>query len=444
VESVALRERLLAAVDGDRGRLFDGWASSRTPPDDPARPARFQTALDASEGDHQAIYECPLLAHATMEPMSCVAQVTADGARLWMGAQTQSRVQEAVAAELGLARERVEVITVLAGGGFGRRSELDVPLQAARIAREVAGRPIKLIWSREEDIQHGYYRPASAVRLHAGLGPDGLPRALSFHSACPSVWKHSVWGAKEAKGQFDFNVFMGRFRSPYALGEVLPTWSEVDLGVRVGTWRSVGESQNLFALESFLDELAERAGIDPAEYRRRLLRGRIRELAVLEAALDRAGWGRKDGRSRGLAMGFANRSVVAQVLELSAAKDEVRLHRVTCVIDCGLAVNPDAVRAQMEGGVVWALSAAAAGEITLEHGAVQQSNFHDYPLAQLAQTPDIDTLVLQTQDQPGGAGEEAVAPFAPALVNALYRATGSRLRSLPLSRHGLRLGPARP
>ena len=297
--------------------------------------------------------------------------------------------------------------TTLAGGGFGRRIEMDFAVQAAQIAWKTRA-PVKLIWSREEDLQHDYYRPAAAMRIAAGLDAEGTPIAWRVETACASLLEWSRFGGDEGKGgPVDTTSLMGLVKSGYRLPAPRFGWTRTDAGVPVAFWRSVGASQNLFALESFIDELAEAAGADRLAYRLKLLADSPRERRVLEAAAERAGWSRPaPGRFRGLAMARANGSVVAQVVELSLTDgSKVKLHRITCAVDCGLAVNPDSVAAQMEGGIAFGLSTAFLSEITLDQGHVEQSNFDGFKLISLAQMPEIDVLILESKEKPGGAGK---------------------------------------
>ncbi len=389
----------------------------------------------------QSVYTVPFLAHATMEPMNATARVDARGAELWLPTQIQSFTREAVAQALGLTPEQVTLHTTLAGGGFGRRMELDFALQAARIAAQCGGAPVQLIWSREEDMRHDYYRPAAAVKLSAWTDRDGLLAALRTDMACESLFHYTGEGAlRDLATPVDPSA-VGELPDYYR-GVALRTHvTTVDAGVPVGFWRSVAASQNVFAYECLIDELARRARTDALAYRRRLLAGDARSLALLDVLAARSRWGRGlPGRHHGLAFSKANGSIVAHVVEVSVdATRRVTLHQVWTAIDCGIAINPANVRAQVEGSIVFALSAAFFGQITLKHGAVEQSNFSDYPLVTMAQTPPCEVIVMDSTEKPGGAGEEAVGGFAPALVNALASATGRRLLSLPLASHGYRL-----
>ncbi|HWE23201.1 MAG TPA: molybdopterin cofactor-binding domain-containing protein [Myxococcales bacterium] len=388
----------------------------------------------------EAVYEVPFVAHATMEPMNATARLRDGGVELWLPTQNQSATRDSVAARLGISADKVTIHTTLAGGGFGRRAEVDFAVQAAQIAK-AARAPVKLIWSREEDLQHDYYRPAAAVRMIAGLDDAGAPVAWRVETACESLLDWSLFGKyKRADGVVDTTSLMGFARPAYDLGAPRYGWTKIDVGVPVAFWRSVGASQNIFALESFVDELALAANADPLAYRLRLLRSGSRARKVLEAAVDAAGWSKPvPGRYRGIALAPANGSVVAQIAEVSVEADKVKVHRVTCAVDCGLAVNPNCVAAQMEGGIAFGLSTAFLGEITLAAGRVEQSNFDGFPLISLAQMPEIQVVPVDTGEKAGGTGEEAVAPLAPAVANAIFAATGRRLRTLPLAHHGLTL-----
>jgi isoquinoline 1-oxidoreductase beta subunit len=401
-----------------------------------------ERALRSAKTRMSAVYQVPFAAHATMEPMNATARPTPNGMELWVPTQVQSTTQNAVAKLLNVPPSNVVVHTTFAGGGFGRRGEIDFALQAAEIARKINA-PVKLIWSREEDIQHDWYRPAAAVRIEAALGANGMPLAWHFETACASLLEWALYGANKKDGQpVDGTAIEGLPTSAYVLAAPRYGWTRTDAGVPVTFWRSVGRSQNVFALESFIDELAAAAHTDPLDYRRKLLTGNARARNVLEIAARKSSWGKPlpAGHSRAFAIVPANGSVVAHVVELSVESGKtVRLHKVTCVVDCGLAVNPNSVAAQMEGGIAYGLSHAFFNEITLQGGKVQQSNFHDFPLLTLAQMPDVDVTIVESDAKPGGTGEEAVSAVAPAVANALFRATGKRIRRLPLSRSGIAL-----
>lgn len=393
----------------------------------------------------EALYEVPFLAHAPLEPMNATAQVTRDGAELWVPTQYQSMVREVVAEILGLPRAKVIVHTTVVGGGFGRRTEIDYAIQAAKIARHFA-QPVKLIWSREEDMSRGYFRPKTAIQVKAALDRQGNPTAFAFTAACPSIMDYSIERRNGAPQWEIDEAGLATARDwPYAVPARRVALALTDLGVPLTWMRSVGAQASVFALECFLDEMAAAAKVDPVLYRRNLLRERPRELAVLEKVAALAGWGRAPapGIYRGFALSVTNGSVVAQVAEIEvSAQRAVRLHRIYCVVDCGVAYNPDVVVAQMEGGTIFGLTGALFGEITLKGGAVVQRNFDSYPLLTLAQTPEIHVSILQSDAPVGGVGEEAVPPVGAAVANAIFAATGQRLRSMPLMRNGFSLSDA--
>lgn len=385
----------------------------------------------------EAVYEVPFLAHATMEPMNCTARVRPDRCDVWAPTQNQTGTQETAMRLTGLPRERVFVHTTLLGGGFGRRSETDFVAEAVELSRAV-GAPVKVIWSREDDIRHDYYRPATYNVLRAVLDAGGMPVAWTHRIVGPSL----LIPRKFPLGPdgVDRTAVEGAANIPYAIPNVEVDWVYKDFGIPVGFWRSVGASQNAFVTESFVDELAHAAGRDPFEFRRALLGRAPRHRAVLELAAREAGWGTPPpGRARGIAVAFSYGSYAAQVAEVSVAPDgRVRVHRVVCAIDCGIAASPDQVKAQMEGGIVFALTATLHGEITIEGGRVRQSNFHDYPMLRIDETPRIEVHILESGEAPGGAGEPGVPPLAPAVCNAIFAATGRRIRRLPVRPEELR------
>ncbi|HXH03823.1 MAG TPA: xanthine dehydrogenase family protein molybdopterin-binding subunit [Candidatus Competibacteraceae bacterium] len=398
-----------------------------------------QRSLDAGTSRViRARYRVPYLAHACLEPMNCTARVSANGCELWIPTQVPSLVRWAVARWLALDSERVTVHTTLLGGGFGRRLEVDLALQAAAIARHLPERPVQLIWSREEDLHRDVYRPAAVAELAAALDGDGLPRALRLRAASQSVvysytQRLLPWAALDMPQKTNAE---GAAELPYAIPSLRVEHVPVELPVPVGFWRSVGHSFNAFFVESFIDELAHAAGRDPLDYRLRLLAERPRHRRVLERAAEAAGWhgaALPPGRGRGLAVHESFGSIVAQVAEIDLRDGRLRVERVVCAVDCGPVVNPDTVRAQMESGIIFGLSAALYGAITLRQGGVEQSNFPDYPLLAMADTPAIEVHILTADDAPlGGVGEVGVPPIAPAVVNAVFAATGERWRRLPL------------
>ena len=380
----------------------------------------------------EATYQVPFLEHACMEPMNATAHVTADTCVVWAPTQNPGGTQAIAARLTGLPATKVVVNTTLLGGGFGRRGELDFIVDAVETARAVAA-PVKVMWSREDDIRHGFYRPSTYNVFRAALDGGGIPTAWSHRIVGPGILAQK--GRMPANVSVDPAAVAGARDLPYDIPNVQVEWVNKDLGVPVGFWRSVGSSQNAFVTESFIDELAHAAGKDPFEYRRALLGKSPRHKAVLELAAARAGWGAPPaaGRGRGIAVAFSYGSYAAHVVEASVAADgRVRVHRVICAIDCGIAVNPDQVKAQMEGGAVYALTAALYGQITIDGGSVQQSNFHDYRMMRIDEMPVVETHILDSGAAPGGLGEPGVPPVAPALCNAIFAVTGKRIRSLPI------------
>jgi isoquinoline 1-oxidoreductase beta subunit len=372
-----------------------------------------------------------------MEPMNCTALVTDEGCRLWGPSQGPIRLRDAVAEALALPKERVSVERTFAGGGFGRRWQVDFGVQAALVARTVKGRPVKLIWSRAEDMQHDFYRPAFATRVRADLDDKGRPVALDVKLAGASI---SEWGKPgRLQGKPDVLAISTFNESPYAISSYRVRWVSTPTHVPVGVWRSVGQSHNGFFLECVIDELAAAAGRDPLEFRLALLGAHPRMQAVLRAAAKRAHWGDRlpKGEGLGIALVEDQGSPVAQVARVRVADGKLRVLQVCCAIDCGRAIQPEVVRMQMEGGIVFAMSALYYGAIHVEKGAARESNFHDYRMLSLADTPAIAVDVIEGGLPLGGVGEPGVPPLAPAVVNAIFAATGRRIRSLPLSKHGL-------
>ena len=435
--SAALRDEMRQAAAAGQGRVF---------------PQDMDKRLDAGSTDKalaqagrvvDITYDVPFLAHATMEPLNATVRINADSAELWLSTQSQSDTQAGVAKALGLSADQVVIHSQTIGGGFGRRLEHDFAIEAALIARAVGqGRPVKTIWSREVDMRAGYYRPAAAARVRLALGADHLPTALRVDMANPSLLEHSRLSNDGGVEGLDSSAGMGWVGHSYAIAALHLTWSRVERGVPCGYWRSVGASQNTFAFECTLDQAARGAGIDPVDYRRRLLAGKPRELAFVDALAARAHWGQplKAGHFRGFAMGEANRAISGHVVEISlAGPGRFRLERITAAIDAGVVANPNAVEAQVMGGTVFGLSAALFGEITLKNGQVEQGNFDSYRLVTLAQMPPLDVLVLANAERAAGVGEEAVPTIAPAIANALFAASGRAVTRLPLHRAGWQL-----
>jgi isoquinoline 1-oxidoreductase subunit beta len=379
----------------------------------------------------EATYQVPFLEHACMEPMNATAHVTREECIVWAPTQNPGGTQQTASRLTGIPLERVTVHTTLLGGGFGRRGELDFVVDAVEVAKGV-GVPVKVMWTREDDMTHGFYRPATYNVFRASLDAQGAPTAWFTRVVGPGI---VIQKGRAPAGSIDNAAMEGVRNHAYAIPNVRVEWVNKDLGVPLGFWRSVGPSQNAFIVESFVDELAHAAGKDPYEYRRGLLGKAPRHKAVLELVASKAGWGSPlpAGRGRGIAVCFSYGSYAAHVAEVAVADDgTVRVDRVVCAIDCGIAVNPDQVKAQMEGGVVYALTAALFGEITVDQGRVQQSNFHNYPMLRMAQTPVTEVHILDSGEAPGGLGEPGVPTVAPAVTNAIFAATGKRVRRLPI------------
>ena len=385
----------------------------------------------------EASYAMPMLAHAAMEPMNCTALVSKDGAELWVGTQAPARCQALVAKALGLDPARVKVNNHLLGGGFGRRLEADYAVQAALIARQLP-HPVKVIWSREEDIQHDMYRPFYRDEVRMVLDGQGKPAGFSHRLAGSSVVARyaPAWMAKGIDPDAVHEA-----GSPYDLAHKYVEFVPVESPVPTGFWRGVGPTHNTFVTESFIDELAHAAGQDPVAYRRALLASKPRALQVLDLAAQRAGWGRKLAPGSGMGVAIVNAwdSFAASVVACRVdAQGAITLERITTVVDCGRVIHPDGVVAQMEGGQIYGLTAALYGHVTVEGGRVVQSNFHDYPLMRINEVPPIDTHLVPSAEAPGGTGELGTALVAPALANAVFAATGKRIRSLPLSPEALK------
>ncbi len=384
-----------------------------------------------------AEYEVPFLAHAPMEPLNCAVDLRADRCEIWTGTQMQTGDRNAAAAVAGLPPERVQLHTLLLGGGFGRRANpaSDFVVEAVHVAK-AAKAPVKVVWTREDDTRGGYYRPCWYDRISGAVDRQGRPTAWLHRIVGQSIMAGTAFEAMGVKDGVDQTSVEGAADLPYAIPNVRVELHSPRLPVPVLWWRSVGHSHTAFVVESFVDELAAAAGSDPYEFRRGLLAGHPRHRGVLELAAQRAGWGTAPpaGRHRGIAVHKSFGSYVAQVAEVSVDDGgKIRVHRVVCAVDCGIVVNPDTVAAQMEGGIVFGLSAALYGEITLEKGRVRESNFHDYPLVRLSDSPEVEVHIVPSQAPPSGVGEPGVPPIAPAVANAVFAATGKRLRRLPLT-----------
>ena len=384
----------------------------------------------------EAVYWAPFLAHATMEPMNFTADVRPDGVEVWGGVQAQMLVQGTVAKTAGVPVEKVKVNTTLLGGGFGRRFEMDYVIDATLLSK-AAGKPVKVVWTREDDTQNDVYRPGTYNKMSAGVDASGKPVFWHHRVVNDAIMARAgkAFGFTLKDDQLDDSSFEGAHNLPYNFTNYQCDWVRVDTGVPVGFWRSVGSSHTGFSVECFMDELAGAAGKDPLEYRLSLLEPGSRHAGVLKLAAEKAGWGTKlpAGSGRGIAVAESFGSYIAQVAEVSVSTDgKVRVNRVVCAADCGQVVNPDTVAAQMEGSVVFGLTAALYGEITLKDGRVVQKNFNDYKMLRMNEMPKVEVLILPSTAPHGGVGEPGTPPIAPAVVNAIFAATGKRVRSLPI------------
>ncbi|RDH85710.1 MAG: twin-arginine translocation pathway signal protein [endosymbiont of Galathealinum brachiosum] len=414
-KQLAKKEGLSARADGDIKLAFKNAA----------------TVLEAS-------YEYPYLAHGTMEPMNCVIQINDNGVEIWNGAQIQTLDQLAVAKTLGIKPEQVKINMLFAGGSFGRRGNphSDYIVEAATIAKAINGKaPVKLVWSREDDTQNGYYRPLYYHTLKAALDKKGNPVAWQHRIVGQSIIAGTAFEGGLIKDGIDGTSVEGAANIPYTIDNIKVDLHTPVLPVPVQWWRSVGSTHTAFSVETFIDELASAAKQDAFSFRRELLKKHPRHLAVMELAAEKAGWNKtlKKGRGRGIAVHESFNTFVAQVAEVTVHDDSsFSVDRVIIAVDCGVAVNPDVIRAQMEGGMGYGLSAALTSKITLKDGLVEQSNFHDYTVLRLNQMPSVEVHIIKSSLPPSGVGEPATPVIAPAVANALYAVTGKRYYQLPL------------
>jgi isoquinoline 1-oxidoreductase beta subunit len=390
-------------------------------------------ALASAVTKVEAIYQLPFLAHATMEPMNCTVHLRKDGCEVWVGSQAVARAQAAAAKTAGLPLDKVVVHNHLIGGGFGRRLDVDGVIRAVQIAQHVDG-PVKVVWTREEDIQHDMYRPYWFDRLSAGLDEKGMPVAWNHRFAGSSVMAR--WAPPFFKNGLDPDTTEGAIDLVYALPNLHVEYLRVEPpGIPTAFWRSVGPSHNIFLTESFIDELAAAAKQDPVKYRRSLLDESPRAKAVLDLAAEKAGWGQTlpKGVGRGVSLQFVFATYMAHIAEVEVSKDgSVRVRRVVCAVDCGTAVNPDTVQAQIQSAVIFGITAALHGEITLKDGRVEQTNFDTYEMLRINEAPAIEVHIVQSAEPPGGMGEAGTSAIVPAVTNAIFAATGKRLRKLPI------------
>ena len=386
-----------------------------------------------------AIYQAPFLAHAAMEPMNCTVQVRKDGCELWVGTQAPTLTQAMVAGITGLPKDAIRIHNQLLGGGFGRRLDVDGSVLAVKIAQHVDG-PVKVVWSREEDIQHDMYRPYYYDRLSAGLSADGKPVAWTHRVAGSSIVARYI--PPLFKNGFDFDAVEGAAEPPYAFPSIHVDYVRVEPpGIPTAFWRGVGPTHNVFVVESFIDELAAAAKQDAVAYRKALLGHNPRALGVLNLATEKAGWGASlpARRGRGVSVQYAFGTYLSQVAEVEVAADgSIKVHRIVCAVDCGFVVNPDTIAAQMEGGSLFGLTAALYGAITLKNGRVEQGNFNNYRPMRIDEAPVIETHLIKSTEAPGGIGEAATAAVGPAVANAIFAATGKRIRTLPIDAQQLK------
>jgi isoquinoline 1-oxidoreductase beta subunit len=395
-------------------------------------------ALASSAKKLEAGFDFPFLAHAAMEPMNCVVKLDTNGCEVWNGEQFQTVDQANVAKALDMKPEQVKINMLFAGGSFGRRANpaSDYLVEAALIAKAINGRaPVKLQWTREDDMRAGYFRPMYHHVMRAGLDAEGKLVAWQHRIVGQSILAGTPFESDMVKNGIDAASVEGAANLPYDIANMQVDLASPKIGVPVQWWRAVGSTHTAFSTEAFIDELAAAAKKDPVEFRRAMLAKHPRHLGVLNLAAEKSGWGKPlpKGTARGIAVHESFHTYVAQVAEVAMRPDgSFRVERVVCAVDCGVAVNPDVIRAQMEGGIGFALSAALHGEITLKDGRVEQGNFHDYPMLRINEMPKVDVHIVASREKPTGVGEPGVPPVAPAVANALFALTGERIRSLPI------------
>lgn len=424
-----------AEARGSAEILADFKKLANTPGTSARNDGDAAAALKAAKKKLNAEFEFPFLAHAPLEPLNCTVVLKADSCELWLGSQSPSLDQSTAAAVAGLQPGQVKVHSLYAGGSFGRRvtPNADVASEAVSIAKALGGkRPVKLVYMREDDIKGGYYRPMTLHRLSAGLDAHGNLTAWTNRIVTQSI----LAGTRLLReGQLDFTAIEGSSTLPYAIANLRVDVHLAKTGVPVLWWRSVGHTHTAFATEVFFDEVAKAAGKDPVEFRRSLLAKHPRHLGVLNLAAEKAGWGipLEKGRARGVAVHESFKSFVAQVAEITVKPDRsFTVDRVVCAVDCGVAVNPDVITAQMEGGIGFGLSAALHEAITLTGGVVDQSNFTDYAILRASEMPKVEVHIVPSSEKPTGVGEPGTPPIAPAVANAIFAATGKRVRKLPM------------
>jgi isoquinoline 1-oxidoreductase beta subunit len=387
-------------------------------------------AMKGAAKSFERVYEAPFLAHATMEPMNCTAEVRADGCDVWAPTQGQTASHQAAIAASGLPAEKVKIHTTYLGGGFGRRGEADYVTDAVEASKAV-GKPVKVVWTREDDMQHDFYRPITYARMWAATDAAGKPVAYKMRMVQQSLMKRL--GSLPPNG-VDFISVEGAATLPYDIPNIRVEYIESDPGIPYGFWRSVGASVTGFVVEGFIDELAAAAGEDPFEFRRKRLSRHPRHKAVLELVAEKSGWGKPlpAGHARGIALMECFGSIVGQVAEVSVTNGNVKVHKVWVAVDTGWVIHPDTIKAQMEGGTLYGLSAALNGEITIQNGRVVERHFNDYKVLRMNEAPEVETHIVPSGEVPGGIGEPSTAVAAGALVNAIAAATGRRIYKLPI------------
>ena len=390
------------------------------------------TFIDGEDRLIEVQYKVPFTSHATMEPMNCVAHVRNGSCEIWAPTQLPQRVQSTAAEALGLDPENVDVHVTMLGGGFGRRLFTDYILDAIQISKRM-NKPVKLIWTREDDMHHDFYRPTSIHKLSGTLTKQNKVKSWSHRVIAPSI-SGQLFPEKFQEGKLDHSAVNGASNLPYAIPNVLVDYVMTNTKVPVGWWRSVYNSQNAFANEGFIDEMSYAAGVDPYKFRVQLLAEAPRHLGVIKLAAEKAGWGKKmdKGQGMGIAVHESFGSWAAQVAEVTVGENgKLTIDKIVTTVDCGLVVNPDGVKAQMESSIVYGLTSILKGEITIENGAVVQSNFHEFKLLQIDEMPVVEVHIVPSAEPPGGAGEPGLPPVAPAVTNAIFAATGKRIRRLP-------------
>jgi isoquinoline 1-oxidoreductase beta subunit len=395
----------------------------------------ISAAKDKAVKKFDVVYDLPYLAHAPMEPLNCVADVKADSCEIWVGTQFQTVDAMTAAGITGLKPNQIKLHTTLLGGGFGRRAVLDAHFvsEAVQVSKAMKS-PVKVVWTREDDIRGGYYRPRAYHTISAGLDAAGKPLYWNQHIVCQSFAVGTPLEGMMVRNGVDGTAVEGAAEIPYHVPNHQVEWNMAPNGVPTLWWRSVGSSHTAFVVEGFIDELAKAAGKDPFEYRRMLMEKSPRQKKVLEYVAAKAGWKNPlpAGRGKGIAVHESFGSVVAMVAEVSIAKNNLKVHKMTVAVDCGQVVNPDTIKAQMEGCVVFGLTAALYGEISFENGRVKQRNFHDYKMVRMNEMPVVEVHIMDSKEKMGGVGEPGVPPVAPAVMNALFTLTGKRVRTLPL------------